>query len=125
MKICSALLDLLQEDKWTDRQGEANKDVSPNRPIHCNIATNSSLHPLVHRLATAEQSPYPALCFENVPYSVFQLASLKYGRSSLELDFSDLMHVLYIPLSNRFPPFIQSHMLWGAHRGILFKANVA
>jgi len=80
---------------------------------------------LVHNLATAEQSPYPAIGFQNVSYSLFQLASFKYGRSSVELDFSDLMHVLYIQLSNRHPSFIQSHMLWEAHRGILFKANVA
>jgi len=40
MKICSAFLDLSQKDKWTDRQGEANKHVSANRLIHSNLNRN-------------------------------------------------------------------------------------
>jgi hypothetical protein len=71
MKIRSAFLDLSQDDKWTDREGKANKHVSANRSIHSDlIETNSSLHPLVHNLATAEQSPYPALGFEkcHIPF---------------------------------------------------------
>jgi len=39
--------------------------------IAISLETNSSLHPLVQNLATAEQSSYPALGFENVPYSLF------------------------------------------------------
>jgi hypothetical protein len=126
--MCSAFLDLSQQDKWTDSKGKLTSmflQIGFFVAISIESTSNPSLHPLVHSSATAEQSPYPALGFEKVPYSLFQLASFKYGRSSVELDFSDLMHVLYIQLSNRCPPFIPSHMLWEAHRGIVFKANVA
>jgi len=40
MKICSDFLDLSQKDKWTDRQGEANKHVSANSPIHSDFSRN-------------------------------------------------------------------------------------
>jgi hypothetical protein len=97
-------LDLSQEDKWTDRQTERAKPASMFLHIGLftaiSLETNSSLQPLVQNLATAEQTPCPALGFVNAPCSLFQLASFKYGRSPVGLDFSDLMHVLYIQLSN-------------------------
>ena len=114
MKICPVFLDLLHRTSGlTERVKLTSMFLQIGLFIMFSLesTSNSSLRLLVHSLATAGQSPYPALGFEIVPYSLFQLASFKYGRSSVELDFSDLMHALYIQLSNRCPPFIPSHML--------------
>jgi len=119
MKICSAFLDLSHRTSGLTERAKLTSiflQIGLFTVFSLESTSNSNLHLLVHCLATAGQSPYPALGFEIVPYSLFQLASFKYGRSSVELDFSDLMHVLYIQLSNRCPPFIPSHT-HGKHRG--------
>ena len=80
MKICTSFLDLSHRTSGLTERAELTSmflHIGLFTVFSLESTSNSSLHLLVHILATAGQSPYPALGFEIVLYSVFQLASFK------------------------------------------------